>query len=398
MNRSFAAAALMAAITVLTPTAGAQCPNQALSVPGQGTVINAGAISTSPLPSSFSRFTFTFEAWMRILLPAGLQMGDSFELVTAEPFAVVFEQTGQGSLLKFFMRSGSLPSLVASVMLDPSEIGVWTHVAFTAGAFGSGTIYIDGTSRMSVPRRTSDLPSGRVSFGSVLSTSPVAFEGQMDEVRFWNVLRSPQQINGERNTPLTGTEAGLLAYYDMQGSGPALLDRGPNGLHLNLVSNATRSAVAPNLGCGPTSPPGLGQPNGPQARLEVNGAATGSQFGPFVSTTPPGGVITMDISGEANQPYIMFASPGTQAQAVFVGGLGSVDLFPGQIGVLFDGTGFPGNLLFNTDSNGDSRLQIPVPIDTPTGTWFGVQAVVFRSFTVPEFPFAMTAAHELRVQ
>jgi len=41
------------------------------------------------------------------------------------------------------------------------------------------------------------------------------FNGNIDEVRFWNVVRTQAEIQANMNTELTGTEAGLVSYYKM---------------------------------------------------------------------------------------------------------------------------------------------------------------------------------------
>jgi hypothetical protein len=40
------------------------------------------------------------------------------------------------------------------------------------------------------------------------------FHGVLDEIRLWNVARSPEEIRAAMNTPLTGKEPGLVAYWD----------------------------------------------------------------------------------------------------------------------------------------------------------------------------------------
>jgi hypothetical protein len=51
------------------------------------------------------------------------------------------------------------------------------------------------------------------------------FEGQIDEVRFWNVARTPGEVQQDLDQTLAGDESGLKAYYQMSdGAGLTLTD------------------------------------------------------------------------------------------------------------------------------------------------------------------------------
>jgi hypothetical protein len=59
----------------------------------------------------------------------------------------------------------------------------------------------------------------------------------MDEVRIWNVARSPQEILGARDRQLLGDEPGLLVYWRLdEGSGDASSNAAATGLDLQLGS------------------------------------------------------------------------------------------------------------------------------------------------------------------
>ena len=50
-----------------------------------------------------------------------------------------------------------------------------------------------------------------------VSTQPHSlYEGRMDEVKIWNVVRTREEIAASMHCVLTGDEAGLIAYYDFQ--------------------------------------------------------------------------------------------------------------------------------------------------------------------------------------
>ncbi len=95
--------------------------------------------------------------------------------------------------------------------------GLWHHVAVVFNpALSSNTLklYIDGALNMqgnlTIPVNTSSVTPvviGRRNDGVNY------FDGDIDEVRIWNVARSAAQIAADRNTEFCGTEPGLVAYY-----------------------------------------------------------------------------------------------------------------------------------------------------------------------------------------
>jgi len=57
------------------------------------------------------------------------------------------------------------------------------------------------------------------------------FRGSLDEVRIWNIARSTGDIQAARTVALTGTEVGLVAYYQFgEGSGNVINDLTTNGI------------------------------------------------------------------------------------------------------------------------------------------------------------------------
>jgi hypothetical protein len=90
---------------------------------------------------------------------------------------------------------------------------VWTHVA---GVYDGSTmkIYINGVLENTVPQtgdlRASDLP---MYIGKAPWTNYNNFNGQMDELRIWDVARTQGQIQTYMNRSLSGNETGLIAYW-----------------------------------------------------------------------------------------------------------------------------------------------------------------------------------------
>lgn len=68
----------------------------------------------------------------------------------------------------------------------------------------------------------------------------VYLTGQLDEVRVWNVARTGAQIFNNYRQPLTGTEPGLIGYwnFDEEPGVTQVMDSSPSGNHADLVGNA----------------------------------------------------------------------------------------------------------------------------------------------------------------
>lgn len=83
------------------------------------------------------------------------------------------------------------------------------------------------------------------------------FAGNMDEVRFWSVVRTPSQVSADANCSLVGNEPNLIAYYNLNqgtagGSNPtetSAIDNSGNSLDGVLINfaltGATSNWVAP---------------------------------------------------------------------------------------------------------------------------------------------------------
>jgi hypothetical protein len=111
---------------------------------------------------------------------------------------------------------------------DPIPQNEWVHVAATFESGVGGKIYINGkqvsTSLISIDNKSltiGNLSNTRTYIGNYpIDGLDNYFQGKMDEIRVWNVVRTLQDINSNKCGTLSGTETGLLAYYDFnQGVG-----------------------------------------------------------------------------------------------------------------------------------------------------------------------------------
>ena len=93
------------------------------------------------------------------------------------------------------------------------SLNTWYHVVVsydyatqTLKLYKDG-ILIDSNNNVPAPNNGNDIHIGSYNDASNL------FNGSIDEVRIWNVVRTEEQINGSKNCELQGDEAGLIAYY-----------------------------------------------------------------------------------------------------------------------------------------------------------------------------------------
>lgn len=141
--------------------------------------------------------------------------------------------------------SGGWVSLQAR--LPPTALqGEWVHLAMTYEP-GDFRIYVNGyldNRRTDINEFLSTSDSG-LYFGS--ATSSIAaqgwYKGDLDEVRIWNVVRTPEEIEHYRSLRLTGNEPGLVGYWPMEEE---------SGTILNDLSPFENDAIFASSGTDPT--------------------------------------------------------------------------------------------------------------------------------------------------
>ena len=163
----------------------------------------------------------------------------------------IFTNDGQGPDGGFAFRCGDNGklSLVISVdnvwneIISPAIMNEkqWHHVAGVVDN-GSMRLYIDGQ----------EVASGTYSGTLVNKTTPYTigestgfpgrvFDGAIDELRVWNTVRTASQLADNNTVDLSGTEAGLVAYFPMNdGSGTTvtnIVDAACSGTTLEMDDN-----------------------------------------------------------------------------------------------------------------------------------------------------------------
>jgi len=90
----------------------------------------------------------------------------------------------------------------------------WHHVAFTFNSSNQlGTLYLDGTSVASATFGGNMTGSGKARLSASTWATDGFFNGDIDEVRIWNVARTQTEIQNNWSSTIDPTTTGLVAYY-----------------------------------------------------------------------------------------------------------------------------------------------------------------------------------------
>lgn len=124
------------------------------------------------------------------------------------------------------------------------ELEQWQHVAITYDGFTNEVIlYINGESQALT--HFGSLPNGAVNenfftdiYIGINSLLSLGFDGGIDEVRIWNITRTPDQIAATWDHYLLGDEDGLVGYWKMnEGNGQLIQDYSLHG-HDGILTGA----------------------------------------------------------------------------------------------------------------------------------------------------------------
>ncbi|MDB6068429.1 MAG: hypothetical protein JWR26_4637 [Pedosphaera sp.] len=236
-------------------------------------VINPGATTN-----------FSLEAWIK---PAQLTNTAYSEIMRQEVYTNnpdwLFSFQNNGTILSFGVKtSNGYQELHVPVNPLAFTDGSWHHVAATYDGT-TERLYVDGLPVGSLAH-TGNLAftgvSSAIGANAFYETSEY-FNGQIDEVRIWNVTRSAPEVINDLLTTLTGTEPGLLAYIPFDGgSGTSAFDSSPSGVMRAFIGGLQRVASTVPLTQSPTAF------TGSASNITANSATlTGAAYTPGTATT-----------------------------------------------------------------------------------------------------------------
>ncbi len=192
----------------------------------------------------------TVELWIKVTAqPATDTSNRAFALVTSASGNNGFLATlryvdvaGVKTVKGYFGGSGATWASVNKTLTT----GQWYHISIVKDGTNV-TLYIDAVSNATGVSGTAQ-DFGATSSGLTIGagrTQDNYWDGLIDEVRIWNIALTQTEISNNKDTELTGSETGLVAYYKLNGD---LLDATANNNDLTNNNAATFSTDVPFTG------------------------------------------------------------------------------------------------------------------------------------------------------
>ncbi len=203
---------------------------------GRSALLFEGGVATCPAEPELNLiYTVTIEASIKPLAWAEIE-------AIVDKSNISFLLNGEGSPLNdhslavWLSTVGSAPGFIHtpenSLILDDCR-----HVALTYdGYYSEVKLYIDGLDQEPLDYYGGQ-PAGFIDDNSIIDlfignsvNLNWPFQGIIDEVRVWDVVRSAEEIMTNMDTSLNGDEPGLVAYWQMnEGNGSLIFDGSSNG-------------------------------------------------------------------------------------------------------------------------------------------------------------------------
>jgi YD repeat-containing protein len=187
----------------------------------------------------------TVEAWVKLDSLEGYQMIYSEDNSSG---GTVFQlSVSGGHLLNFGMWRGGW-----NIISAPLEIGAdkWFHVAAVVRANGGLKLYVNGELVASNDNPgPSDQYIASVQVGRANNNGGIGYlNGQIDELRVWNVARDESEIQQNKDRKLVAFNPDLVGYWHFdEGAGLQTVDQTPQNQDGTLVNGATWSDKTPGL-------------------------------------------------------------------------------------------------------------------------------------------------------
>lgn len=197
----------------------------------------SGTANYVSIPAGYSQTQYCFEFWLR-RINAGI---NNPRIISPSNDHWVLWDIGHTKGIGFYNST-----LVAP---NPPPLNTWQHYAvnYNQGT-GNGEIFVNGVSVVT-GNAVRAAPTGAwiIGHSEIVAVTTDTLEGQIDDMRIWNVARTQAEVQANMNKRLVGNEPGLVGYWDFnEGAGTIAADKTVNGNHASLVSGAGWSTtIAP---------------------------------------------------------------------------------------------------------------------------------------------------------
>lgn len=183
-----------------------------------------------------------------------------------------------------------------------STDGLWHHYSFTYDATTNlRTVYVDGRFIGSNTATTDFQGTGVFNIGATVTgaTPRRLWNGNLDEVRVWNTVRTQNQIRESMHLTLSGAETGLIGYWQFNETSGNAIDA-INGNNGTLQNGATRIPSTVSVGAGKSKTVNVGATGTSGVEVDIN--TTGFEID-FTNggTAPNGDLVIYQITAE--NPY-----------------------------------------------------------------------------------------------
>lgn len=297
-----------------------KCPQKAISL----TRASSMYLSLADTAALSITGDITLEAW--VYLSSAPSAGQIYEIIN--------KFTDSGSQASYFLayhNNGGTPRLIFGASVSggaPVEMrknqtistSTWTHIAinYTAST-GTTEFFINGSSIGTDSGGPASIYDSTAPFCIGARFTPAIggfFDGYITEVRVWNLKRTSTQIANNYNVELTGTETGLVGYWQFRNE-------------LYDYTGTTQTELTNNNGCTfVTSGPSL-TGTGVVYKASAASHAKCDNFLGFVKTGVSAGSPVTIVWGGAYDGFP--ASLTTQSNYYLSNTAGSISTTPGTI-------------------------------------------------------------------
>ncbi|KPA13717.1 hypothetical protein MHK_006076, partial [Candidatus Magnetomorum sp. HK-1] len=176
---------------------------------------------------------FTIEAWIKTNNSGRRKQIINYGSLTANKGVWVF--INENNQIEVDLSTTIGPSSTKTV-----TDGLWHHIAVVHDS-SNFQIYVDGIPDGNATLALPDIQAGEAKIGYPLPSNGAEwiYDGEMDEIKIWNIARSQSQIQSTINEKLEGNESGLVAYYPF--------DHVNNNILSDISASANNGSLTPAM-------------------------------------------------------------------------------------------------------------------------------------------------------